>query len=179
MIKAVQAAIDDRGIDDTIEQVGQFSPRGTSGSTAAGAMIGSEIGGEFGDVGDAIGLGAGMLAGRGANATSRGLPMQMLVGASESTVYGFKMSGGGRRKEPHDMVFRVPRKGLDVKVHGRVNVRVLELIESETGTTVELEGNRIPVTHSHDLIKYLAGGPAADDSDAQAQAQGEVLEEPG
>ena len=105
--------------------------------------------------------------------------MQMLVGASESTVYGFKMSGGGRRKEPHDMVFRVPREGLDVKVHGRVNVRMLELIESETGTTVELEGNRIPITHSHDLIKYLAGSQAADDSDAQAQAQGEVLEEPG
>ena len=56
-----------------------------------------------------------------------------------------------------------------------MNVRILELIDPETGSTVELEGNRLPITHSHDFIKYLAGDAAVDDADAQAKAEGEVL----
>ena len=112
MVKAVQAALDTHGIDDTIEVVGQFEPRGSSGSLFAGGMIGSEVGGAFGEVGDGIGLAAGSIAGRAANAESRGMPKEMLVGASGSTVYGFKMRGG-RRKEPHDLVFGVPRDRPD------------------------------------------------------------------
>jgi hypothetical protein len=40
-------------------------------------------------------------------------------------------------------------------VHQRVNVRILELIDSTTGSRIELEGNRIPVTHSKDVITAL------------------------
>jgi hypothetical protein len=36
-----------------------------------------------------------------------------------------------------------------------VNVRVLELIDSATGSRIELEGNRLPVTHSKDVIDTL------------------------
>ena len=32
MIAAVQAALDHKGIDDRIEEVGQFQPRGQSGA---------------------------------------------------------------------------------------------------------------------------------------------------
>jgi hypothetical protein len=177
MINAVQRALDDRGIDDRIEECGQFEPRGQSGSIAAGGLLGSELGDGFGDVGSAIGLGAGVLGGMKANSASRGLPRNMLVGASESTVYGFHMGKGGRRSEPRELLFRVPRNDLEVKVHGRVNVRVLELIEPSTGTKVELEGSRIPITHSHDLIKFLVGAKAADQSDAEAADQGEKLSE--
>jgi hypothetical protein len=98
----------------------------------------------------------GSIAGMHASAEARGLPLHMLVGASTSTVYGFKMAAGGRRGEPHELAFRVPREGLEVKVHSRVNVRVLELIDNETGSKIELEGSRLPITHSHDLITYLA-----------------------
>ena len=42
-----------------------------------------------------------------------------------------------------------------MKVHLRVNVRVLELIDSATGARIELEGNRVPMTHSKDVIKAL------------------------
>jgi hypothetical protein len=177
MINAVQHALDDRGIDDRIEECGQFEPRGQSGAIAAGGMLGSELGDGFGDVGSAIGLGAGVLGGMKANSASRGLPRNMLVGASASTIYGFHMGKGGRRSEPRELLFRVPRNDLEVKVHGRVNVRVLELIEPSTGTKVELEGSRIPITHSHDLIKYLVGANAAAQSDAEAADQGEKLEE--
>jgi hypothetical protein len=173
MIAAVQAALDHTGIDDTIAEVGQFQPRGMTGSMFAGGMIGSEIGDVFGGIGDAVGTGAGVLGGVEANSASRGMPTQMLVGASPTMVYGFKMRS--RAKEPHDLVFQVPRDGLQVKVHGRVNVRVLELVQTETGTKVELEGNRLPITHSHDLIKYLAGDQAAARSDSDAAAKGEEL----
>jgi hypothetical protein len=153
MIKAVQAAIDHHGIADTIAEVGQFEPRGMIGSMFAGGLIGGEVGGAFGEVGDAVGTAGGFAAGRAANAESRGLPKEMLVGASEQTIYGFKMHS--RRKEPDELVFQVPRAGLEVKVHDRVNVRVLELIDEKTGSKIELEGNRLPITHSHDLIEYL------------------------
>ena len=96
----------------------------------------------------------------------------MLVGASDAVIYGFKMSEGGRRKEPHELVFRVPRAAVDVRVHARVNVRVLELIDEETGSKIELEGNRLPVTHSHDLIKFLAGEGAVAAADARSEDEG-------
>jgi hypothetical protein len=154
MIEVVQAAIDHQGIDDTIRAVGQFEPRGQTGSLFAGGMLGSELGGAMGEVGDAVGLGVGSIAGMKANAASRGLPQQMLVGVSETTVYGFKERT--RRKEPHTLVFRVPRAGLKVSVHQRVNVRVVELLDEETGSRIELEGSRLPLTHSKDVIDVLA-----------------------
>jgi hypothetical protein len=155
MVKAVQAALDHRGIDDTVRRVGQFEPRGTVGSMFAGGLVGGEVGGALGGVGDAVGTAAGALGGIAATSGARGMPSQILVGASDSTIYGFAMAKGGRRGVPHDLVFQVPRQGLDVKVHKRVNVRVLELIDRTTGSKIELEGNRLPVTHSHDLISFV------------------------
>jgi hypothetical protein len=37
-----------------------------------------------------------------------------------------------------------------------VNVRVLELIDESTGSRIELEGNRLPVTHTKDVIDELS-----------------------
>src|SRR3712207_1804445 len=113
MIAAVQAALDHHRIDDRIEEVGQFQPRGQTGALFAGGMIGSELGGALGAVGDGIGLGAGSVGGIAANSASRGLPSRMLVGASASTIYGFKMANMGRTKEPHELLFHVPREGLE------------------------------------------------------------------
>jgi hypothetical protein len=74
-----------------------------------------------------------------------GLPAKMLVGVSATIVYGF--AAPTRHSEPTALAFQVPRAGLTVKVHQRVNVRVLELIDDESGSRIELEGNRLPVTH--------------------------------
>jgi hypothetical protein len=82
-----------------------------------------------------------------------GLPEKMLIGVSETTVYGF--AARTRRDEPTDLAFRVPRSSLQVKVHQRVNVRVVELIDEASGSRIELEGNRLPVTHSKDVIEAL------------------------
>jgi hypothetical protein len=176
MIAAVQAALDHIGIDDRIEEVGQFEPRGQSGALFAGGMIGSEVGGAFGGVGDAVGLGIGSVAGIKAHAASSGLPSQMLVGASASTIYGFPLAKTGRKGVPDELLFQVARQGLEINVNGRVNVRTLELVEPKTGARIELEGNRLPITHSNDLIKYLAGSEATDAADAQAADAGEVAE---
>ena len=153
MLEAVQAALDDRGIDDRLEAVGQFNPRGHTGGGFAGGMIGGDVGGVAGSLGDAVGTAAGYAAGTRAAGAASGLPDWMLVGVSTTTVYGF--AGRSRSREPTDLVFQVPRDRIEVKVHQRVNVRVLELIDDSTGSRIELEGNRIPLTHSKDVIEHL------------------------
>jgi hypothetical protein len=93
----------------------------------------------------------GYMAGTKASDAASGLPGRMVVGVSDTTVYGF----AGNRAHPKALAFRVPRKGLEAKVHQRVNVRVLELIDSESGSRIELEGMRLPITHSKDVIQEL------------------------
>ena len=40
-------------------------------------------------------------------------------------------------------------------MHQRVNVRILEPVDEDTGSRIQLEGNRIPLTHSKDVIEAL------------------------
>jgi hypothetical protein len=77
-----------------------------------------------------------------------------LVAVSAATVYGF---GTHRERErvPTDLLFRLPRSRLEVRVHPRVNVRVLELIDETTSSRVELEGERLPGFHVSDVIDAL------------------------
>lgn len=161
MIELAQAALDHFGIDDTVEAVGQFAPRGQSGAMFAGGMVGGDVGGAAGDLVGGLGIGAGVAAGRAASSASSGLPPTVMVAASASTVYG--MHARTRRREPDSILFAVPRVGLTVTVHQRVNVRVLELIHEQTGARIELEGNRLPVTHSKDVIHVLTAAPEADE----------------
>lgn len=154
MVEHVQQALDERGVRDTVVAVGQFNPRGMSGASIAGGMAGAEAGDVLGGLGDAVGTIGGYYAGRAAGAASSPLPQSVLVGVSDTTVYGFEAAH--RNSTPTDLVFQVPRAGLEVKVHQRVNVRVLELIEP-SGARIELEGNRLPVTHSKDVIQHLQG----------------------
>ncbi len=153
MVELVQHALRDRGVDDEVLAVGQFNPRGHTGGLFAGGLLGSEVGGSVGELGDAVGLAAGSIAGQHAADRASGLPEKMLVGVSATTVYG--LAASTRHSEPTEIVFQVPREGLSVKVHQRVNVRVLELIDDATGSRIELEGNRLPVTHTKDVIELL------------------------
>ena len=142
-----KGALAARGIEDDVIAAGQFNPRGQSGGLFVGGMVG-------GDAGSALG-GAGSLAGRHAAGAASGLPDKMLVGVSATTVYGF--AAPTRHDEPTALAFQVSRAGLSAKVHQLVNVRVLELIHDDTGSRIELEGNRLPVTHSRDVIEALGG----------------------
>jgi hypothetical protein len=155
MLELVQDALAAREIDDRVVAVGQFEPRGHTGGLFVGGLLGGDAGGLLGAVGEAVGTGAGALAGMRAADAGSGLPNQMLIGVSETTVYGF--AAPTRHSEPTALAFQVPRAGVTAKVHQRVNVRVLELIDDASGSRIELEGNRLPVTHSKDVIEELAG----------------------
>jgi hypothetical protein len=153
MVEAVQEALAARGVEDEVVAAGQFNPRGHTGGLFVGGLAGDEAASKLGGVADAVGTAAGSLAGMRAADAASGLPDTMLVGVTASTVYGF--TGRSRRAAPTELAFEVPRAGLTAKVHQRVNVRVLELIDDASGSTIELEGNRLPVTHSKDVIEAL------------------------
>jgi hypothetical protein len=153
IVEVVNEALASAGIQDTVIAAGEFNPRGHSGAGFAGGWIGSDIGGSMGSLGDSIATVGGYVAGTRAHDAASGLPERMVVGVSETMVYGF----AGNRAHPKALAFRVPREGLEAKVHQRVNVRVLELIDTDSGSRIELEGNRIPLTHSKDVIHALTG----------------------
>jgi hypothetical protein len=154
MVGLVQQALQRDGIQDEVTAVGEFYPRGHTGGLFAGIMIGSDLGDALGGgVGEAVGVAVGSLAGMKAADTASGLPGKMLVGVSDKEIYGLQSKS--RNKEPEDLVFHMPREGTEVKVHKRVNVRLLELIDAASGARVELEGNRVPMTHSKDVIAAL------------------------
>ena len=155
MTELVQGALAEAGIKDEVLAAGQFSPRGQTGGLFAGGLVGNAAGGLLGEAGELAGLGAGSLAGRHMAGAASGLPDEMLVGVTATMVYGF--AAPTRHSKPAALVFQVARAGLSVKVHQRVNVRVLELIHDDSGSRIELEGNRLPVTHSKDVIAILAG----------------------
>jgi hypothetical protein len=151
IVEVVNEALAGAGIDDTVIAAGEFNPRGHSGAGFAGGWIGGDIGGPIGSLADSIGTAGGYVAGTHAHDAATGLPDRMVVGVSETTVYGF----AGNRAHPKALAFRVPREGLEAKVLQRVNVRVLELIDTESGSRIELEGMRLPITHSKDVIQEL------------------------
>ena len=152
MVELVQEALRAGGVDDEVIAVGQFYPRGHTGGLFAGGFLGGDAGDALGGIAGAVGTGVGSIAGMHAADRASGLPGVMLVGVSANTVYGFAAKS---RRKVNELVFRVDRAGLTAKVHQRVNVRVLELIDDDTGSRIELEGNRIPVTHAQDVIKVL------------------------
>lgn len=154
MVQAAQAAVVRLGVGDEIRAAGLFEPRGHSGSMFAGGMIGGDIGDDLGGglVGAAATVGGGLAAQKAHDAAS-GLPEWMYVGVSDGSVYGFVADRA--HHEAGDLVFKVDREGLGVKVHQRINVRVLELIHADTDSRVELEGIRLPGQHAGDVINAL------------------------
>ena len=152
MIASMETALHELGVAEKIGAVGQFQPRGHTGSMFAGGLIGDSLTSSLGGLGDAVGTVGGAMAGARIHDASSGLPTNMLVGVSDTHVYGFSARG---RRAVENLVFRVDRENLTVKVHQRVNVRILELIDATSGSNIQLEGNRVPLTHSKDVIDVL------------------------
>jgi hypothetical protein len=155
MVEAVETALRELGMDEPVEAAGEFQPRGHTGSMFAGGFVGEAVGGSLGGVGDSVAVVGGALAGAKIHDAASGLPEWMIVGVTPTHVCGF--AAAKRRREAGALVFRVPRSAIEVEVHGRVNVRILELIDPGTGSRIQLEGNRIPVAHSKDVIEALSG----------------------
>ena len=151
MVEVINEALASAGIEDTVIAAGEFSPRGHSGAGFAGGLIGGGVGDAIGSPAGGIGVAGGYLAGTSAHDDASGLPGRMVLGVSARTLYGF----AGNRAHPKALVFRLPRQGLEAKVHQRVNLRVLELLDTESGSRIELEGMRLPITHAKDVIEEL------------------------
>ncbi len=153
IVEVVNEALASAGIEDTVVAAGEFNPRGHSGAGFAGGLIGGDIGDAVGSPVGGVAAAGGYVAGTRAHDAAAGLPERMVLGVSKTTIYGF----AGNRAHPKALAFRVARDGLEAKVHQRVNVRVLELID-EGGSRIELEGMRLPITHSKDVIEELTQG---------------------
>lgn len=155
MVKLVQDALTAGGIEDQVLVAGQFLPRRHTGGMFVGGLIAGEAGTAVGGVAASVGTATGAVAGGRAADRLAALPAKMLVAVSPTMVYGF--AAATRHTPPTELGVRVPRAGLTVKAHPRVNVRVLELIDEASGSRVQLEGNRLPVTHARDVIDALSG----------------------
>jgi len=156
MVEAMNQALAALGVSDSVDVAGQFQPRGTSGAFLSGGLIGGAAGGALGGgVGDVLGELSGSLAGEETAAHAQGLPEYLLVGVSATMVYG--MPGRSRHTPPRSVVFAVARAEVRAVEHQRGMVRVLELVHEGSGSTIELEGSRVPLTHSKDVIDLLVG----------------------
>jgi hypothetical protein len=154
MVESVQTALRELGVTDDVTVAGQFQPRGHTGSMFAGGLIGDSLAGGLGGGADSVGTVGGALAGARMHDAASGLPRNMLVGVTATHVYGF--AAAHRTSPATALVFGLARVRLEVKVHLRVIVRVLELVDSSSGSSIQLEGNRIPLTHTKDVIDALS-----------------------
>jgi hypothetical protein len=152
MVALVQRALDDREIKDEVLAAGEFKPRGHSGGLFVGWLTGGEASEPL-DISEFAGVGFSSLPGIPVADTGSDLPERMLIAVSSSAVYGF--AAGSRDDEPTVLVFSLPRAGTTVNVHRRANAPVLELIDQPSGSRIELEGDRLSVTHSKDVIEAL------------------------
>ena len=168
MVENVEAALNLLGVPEKVLAAGQFFPRGHTGSMFIGGFLGDGIAGSSGGLADSVATVGGALAGKHIHDAASGLPERMIVGVTPTHVCGI---GVKSRRDTGPIVFRVPRATLNVQVHRRVNVRVLELIDSASGARIELEGNRLPITHSKDVIEELSG-ESASKHDAQRDSGG-------
>ena len=153
MVTHVEAALQGLGVSEDVVAAGQFMPRGHTGSMFAGGMVGDSLG--LGGMADSAATVGGALAGARVHDAASGMPDSMLVAVTPSHLYGF--AAAHRNSPAGALVFGLPRDRVEVKVHQRVNVRILELVDTSTGSTIQLEGNRIPLTHSKDVIDALRG----------------------
>jgi hypothetical protein len=156
LVQRVTELLREQGGTDDVLAAGIFFPRGHTGAMFAGGFVGDGLTSSLGNLADSVGTVGGALAGAKAHDAASGLPERMIVAVTPAAVLGFDtVLDHGRR--PTRLIFALARAGLEVKVHPRVNVRILELAASGTGATVQLEGSRMPPLHVRDVIRELHG----------------------
>ena len=152
LLERCGAVLAEQGVEEEVVAAGIFNPRGHTGAMFVGGFAGDSVGGALGQLGASVGTAGGALAGAHAHDAASGLPEWVVVAVTPASVLGLDTD---RRRRPTRVVFRLDRARLEVNVHQRVNVRVLELIDGESGASVQLEGNRVPTLHTGDVFKVL------------------------
>ncbi len=156
LVRRVGEVLAEQGVETEVLAAGIFFPRGHTGSMFVGGFAGDSAGGALGGMGGSVGAAGGAVAGAKLHDAASGLPERMVVAVTPTAVLGFdSVRDHGRR--PTAMLFNVPREQLTANVHQRVNVRILELVDNDTGASVQLEGSRVPTLHTGDVFKALRG----------------------
>ncbi len=134
---------------------GVFEPRGTSGGQAAAAT---------GLAGNDLALAAistaGMVGAGHAAAVIEHQPRWTILAVTPTRVIAFKGEVDGIHWKPGQVYATFDRSSLAVTVHGRVNVRVLVIEDSASGTKLELETMRVGPQHGGVVIHLLTDKPA-------------------
>jgi hypothetical protein len=152
LVDRVAGLLGAHGVHEQVLAAGIFNPRGHSGAMFAGGLAGDSAGGTLGTLAGSIGTAGGALAGARLHDVASGLPEWLVVAVTSTFVFGFDTD---QRRRPTRALFRLERSRLDTTIHQRINVRILELTDPETGATVQLEGNRIPTLHTGDVLSAL------------------------
>ncbi len=102
---------------------------------------------------------AGMAVGERAGQTAAGglpTPGWTVLAVSAERTYG--LTGHGERFAIRpDEVFAVLRRDeIETRVHERVGVRVLEIVETASGAALELETARLGGWHGADVLRLLS-----------------------
>jgi hypothetical protein len=148
----VAGLLAEQGGSEEVLAAGIFNPRGHDGAMFAGGFAGDRAGGALGSLGSSVGTAGGALAGARLHDAASGLPEWLVVAVTPTRVVGFDTDA---RRRPTRLIFGLERSRLDTKVNQRLNVRILELVDRDTGASVQLEGNRVPTLHTGDVLKAL------------------------
>ncbi|MGY1711857.1 hypothetical protein ACI8AC_20365 [Geodermatophilus sp. SYSU D00758] len=153
LLAAAQSIV---GEEDTLLAAGVFQPRGTQGGMAAGAAVGGGLAGGVAALattatGLALGERAGAAAGHGL-----AVPRWTVLAVSATRIYAFVGEGHGLAVRPVELFSVLDRGVVRTRVHQRVGVRVLELVDARTDDTLELESARLGGWHGSDVLARLA-----------------------
>ena len=156
MVEIAEKALVDLGVPETVEAAGQFLPRGHTGSMFAGGFLGDGLTDMAGGlVNSAATVGGAPGAVLDIHDAASGLPDQMLVGVTSTHVCGWAQAAPQHRRRRAGVPDPPPRP-RGQRCTSASTSGSLELIETSSGARIELEGNRIPLTHSKDVIQALA-----------------------
>lgn len=139
--------------DDRIIDVAVVMPRGSTKAGLIGSVIGVSAGG---DNQTAWGVAGGMLAQRAQSASHGSYPSIVLaVSESKLHVLGRQSTGiVGGWKNLHP-VAHISRADLEVRTRHSGTVRVIELTDTTTGTTLEFEAQTIGGLGLNELLAEL------------------------
>ncbi len=144
------------GQDDVLLAAGVFQPRGTQAGVGGGAAVGGGLArGVAGMALTAAGIAVGGLAGQTA-AGDLPTPRWTVLAVSAERIYGLTGHGEGFAIRPGEVFAVLRRDEVETRVHERVGVRVLEIIENGTGAALELETARLGGWHGTDVLRLLS-----------------------
>ncbi len=143
------------GEDDVLLAAGVFQPRGTQAGMSGGAAIG---GGLARGVAGLAAAAAGMAVGQQAARTASGsleAPRWTVLAVSTTRIYGLVGHGEGLVIRPEEVFAVLDREHITTRVHERVGVRVLEIVDGDSGAALELETARLGGWHGTDVLREL------------------------